>query len=241
MKSTANFQALALTTSLLFALTACAPAPSGGGGGGGAASAPGAPAAGGASAGVISPDDKPLDVMTKAMRSQLDARSFRARMEQSAANGMTNTMLVEYVSPDRYHVVREAKAGAKDPRLEYVIVGKETYAKTGDGPWTKFPVDMGGMISSFKDPKIIEELRKGGEVKFVGPDTLDGKPMLVYQYTMDKVGAVAIKSVTKTWVSVADGMPRKSESDAEYQGTKLKTVYTVSDYNTDIKIDLPAR
>lgn len=237
MNPTVKIKALALA-SLLFALTACAPAPSGGGGGGTA----GAPAeGGGARAGVISPDDKPLDVMTKAMRSQLDARSFRARVEQSASNGMTGTMLVEYVSPDRYHVVREAKAGEKDSRLEYVIVGKDTYAKTGGNPWTKLPVDMGAMISSFRDPKVIEELNKGAEVKFVGPDTLDGMPMLVYEYTLGKVGGLAVKGVTKTWVGVADGMPRKSESDAELQGTKVKTVYTISDYNADIKIDPPAQ
>jgi hypothetical protein len=84
-------------------------------------------------------------------------------------------------------------------------------------------------------------LSKGAEIKFVGPDTLGGMPMLVYQYTLDNAGGLTGKSVTKTWVSVADGLPRKSESDGEYAGTKTKTVSTVSDYNADIKIELPAK
>ncbi|MCA1635071.1 MAG: hypothetical protein LC802_15625 [Acidobacteria bacterium] len=231
-----SIQALALS-SLLFGVTACSSAPSTGGGG--TATAPGA-GGGTTSAGVVSATDKPLDVMTKAIRSQLDAKSYRAHMDVTASNG-TSTMMVEYVSPDRYHVVRDSQAGGKNSRLEYIIVGKDTFMKTDDRPWAKFPVDMGGMLASFRDPKVIEELTKGAEIKFLGPDTLDGMPMLVYQYTLDNVGGLAVKSVTKTWVAVSDGLPRKSESEGEFQGTKSKTVSKVSDYNADIKIELPTQ
>ncbi|MBA3243524.1 MAG: hypothetical protein H0T60_20055 [Acidobacteria bacterium] len=231
-----RIQTLALS-SLLFALTACSSAPSTGGGG--TASAPVAGGGAGAGAGVVSASDKPLDVMTKAIRSQLDAKSYRARMEQSASNGTNITMQVEHVSPDRDHVVMDAKTGGQNTKVEYIIVGKDTYTRMGDGPWTKSPMDMGGMLNSFRDPKVIEDLTKGAEVKFIGPDTLGGMPMLVYQYTLDNFGGVAMKSVTKTWVAVSDGMPRKSESDGEFQGTKSKTFITYSDYNADIKIELP--
>ena len=235
-----KLQTLALA-SLLLASAACGSAPSTGGNSAGTPASGGGAAGGSKSAAVISAGDKPLDVITKAMRSQFDAKSYRARMNLSASNGTTTAMLVEYVSPDRYHVVRDAGAGDQASKLEYIIVGKDTYMKTGDGPWTKFPVDMGGMISSFKDPKTIEELNKGAEIKFVGPDTLDGMPMLVYQHTLDNAGGLVGKVVTKTWVAVADGLPRKSESDGEYQGIKTKTVSTISDYNSDIKIELPAK
>lgn len=222
--------------SLLLALTACNSAPSTRDG-----SAVAPVAGGGTSAGVVSATDKPLDVMTKAMRAQLDAKSYRARMEQSASNGTNITMQVEHVSPDRDHVVVDAKTGGQNNKMEYVIVGKDTYMKMGNSPWAKSPMDMGGMLKSFRDPKVIEDLTKGAEVKFIGPDTLGGMPMLVYQYTLDNFGGVAMKSVTKTWVAVSDGLPRKSESDGEYQGTKSKTLITYSDYNADIKIELPAQ
>lgn len=245
MKSKLRIQTLVIT-SLLFAFAGCSSAPStGGGGASNAPAAGGGTAAGGGGsagrAGVISPNDKPLDVLTRAIRAQLDAKSYRAQMDISATPGGTNKMLVEYASPDRYHVVRDATAGEPNSRLEYIIIGKETHVKSGAGPWTKFPADMGSMINSLRDPKIVEELTKGADMKFVGPDTLDGEPMLVYQYTLDSVGGLPVKSVTKTWVAVADGLPRKSESDGEYQGTKTKTVARMSDYNADIKIELPAK
>lgn len=238
MSPKVKFQALALASLLLLAFAGCASSPSPAGGG----TTTGATGAGGATgAAVISASDKPLDVITNAMRAQMAAKSYRARMNLSSSNGSASTMLVEYVSPDRYRVVRDAGAGGADTKLEYLIVGKETYTRQGDGPWTKFPADMGGMISSFNDPKAIDELSKSAEIKFVGPDTLDGMPMLVYQHTLDNVGGLVGKSVTKTWVAVADGLPRKSESDGEFQGIKTKTVSTVSDYNSDIKIELPAK
>lgn len=244
MKSKLRIQTLALS-SLLFAFAGCSSAPSTGGGdaGGAPAAAGGASAGGGgaARAGVISASDKPLDVLTRAIRAQLDAKSYRAQMDISASQGPANKMLVEYASPDRYHVVRDATAGEPNSRLEYIIIGKETHVKSGDGPWTKFPADMGSMINSLRDPKVVEELTKGADMKLVGPDTLDGEPMLVYQYTLDSVGGLPVKSVTKTWVSVADGLPRKSESDGEFQGTKTKTVARMSDYNADIKIESPVK
>jgi len=224
-------------SSLLFAFAGCSSAPSTGGGSAGSPSGGG----GGTGAAAISASDKPIDVITKAMRSQIAAKSYRSRINQTSSNGTTTTMLVEYASPDRYHVVRDGQAGNTDSKLEFLIVGKETYMKSGNGAWTKYPADMGSMIATFNDPKAIEELNKGAEIKFIGPDTLDGMPMLVYQYTLDNAGGLVGKVVTKTWVAVADGMPRKSESDGEYQGIKSKTILTVSDYNSDIKIELPAK
>ena len=240
MKTKLNFRSLAFS-SLLLASAACNSAPSPGGNSAAAPGAGGGAGAKPAGAAVISAGDKPLDVITKAMRAQMDAKSYRARINQTASNNTESTMLVEYVAPDRYRVVRDAGAGGAGSELEHLIVGKDSYMRAGDGPWTKLPVDMGGMISSFKDPKTIEELNKGAEVKFIGPDTLDGAPMLVYQYALDNVGGLAGKTVTKTWVAVSDGLPRKSESDGEFQGIKSNTVFTISDYNTDIKIERPAK
>jgi hypothetical protein len=50
-----------------------------------------------------------------------------------------------------------------------------------------------------------------------------------------------MKSHAKTWVAVADGLPRKSESEGEFSGVKTKTEMTVSDYNSDIKIEPPIK
>jgi outer membrane lipoprotein-sorting protein len=225
--------------SLLLAVAACSSKPETGGGagvvspnGGGGASAGG---------GVVSASDKPLDVMTKATRAQLDAKSYRANIKNTSSNGSTNTLLVEYAAPDHYHMVTRTQAGGRDTSLEYVIVGKDTFMKMNNGAWQRFPIDMSKMISAFRDPKFIEELAKTSDVKFVGADTVDGAPMLVYEYTMNNAMGSNVKSHAKTWVAVSDGLPRKSESESEFGGVKTKTEMTMSGYNSEIKIEPPIK
>jgi acyl CoA:acetate/3-ketoacid CoA transferase alpha subunit len=232
-----KIQAVALCA-LLLAVAACSSSP-GSGGGAVVVSPNGVNAT--TSAGVVSASDKPLDVMTKATRAQLDAKSYRANIKNTSSNGSTNTLLVEYAAPDHYHMVTHSQAGGRDTSLEYVIVGKDTFMKMNGGEWKRFPVDMSKMISAFRDPKFIEELAKTADVKFVSADTVDGSPMLVYEYTMNNAMGMNIKSHAKTWVAVADGLPRKSESESEYGGVKTKTEMTMSDYNSDIKIESPIK
>jgi hypothetical protein len=226
--------------SLLLAVCACSSKPETGGAAG---VAPGGGASSGASAGagVVTSSDKPLDVMMKATRAQLDARSYRANVRNTASNGTTSAMVIEYVAPDRYHMVTHSQAGGRDNSLEYVIIGKSSFMKMNGGAWRNFPVDMSQMIGAFRDPKFIEELAKTSDVKFVGADTLDGAPMLIYEYTIDNFMGMKMKSHAKTWVAVADGLPRKSESEGEFSGVKTKTEMTVSDYNSDIKIEAPIK
>ncbi|MDQ1612449.1 MAG: LppX LprAFG lipoprotein [Pyrinomonadaceae bacterium] len=239
-----NFKIKLLTCSfcaLLAGVAACKSAGSGGGG----LTLPGVRGGGGSnsSAAVISADDKPLDVMTKAMRAQLDAKSYRAHVTTSTADGMTNKMVIEYAAPDSYRMTGEGAGGGagKGFKMEYVIVGGATYIKTPNAGWVKSPLDARAMINAFRDPKMLDELAKTADVKLVGPDTLDGAPMLVYEYTQNNPMGVKMKSTSKTWLSVADGLPRKTESEGEFNGTKTKTLVTMSDYNSDIKIESPVK
>ncbi|MDQ1592491.1 MAG: hypothetical protein QOG71_3118 [Pyrinomonadaceae bacterium] len=237
-----NFKIKLLTCSLCAVLAGVAACNSAGSGGGGV-TLPGVRGGGGSnSAAVISADDKPLDVMTKAMRAQLDAKSYRAHVTTSTADGMTNKMVIEYAAPDSYHMTGEGAGGAgKGFKVEYVIAGGATYVKTPNAGWVKSPLDARAMINAFRDPKMLDELAKTADVKLVGPDTLDGAPMLVYEYTQNNPMGVKMKSTSKTWLSVADGLPRKTESEGEFNGTKTKTLVTMSDYNSDIKIESPVK
>jgi hypothetical protein len=225
--------------SLSLAAAACSSSPSTNGGGAAATSPNGGHAT--TSEGVISANDKPLDVMMRATRGQLDAKSYRANMKNTASNGSANTLMVEYVAPDRYHMSTHSQAGGRDTSLEYIIVGKDTFMRMNGGEWRRFPVDMSKMISAFRDPKFIDEITKSADIKFVGADTLDGAPMLVYEYTLDNAAGMNIKTHAKTWVAVSDGLPRKSESEGEFSGVKTTTEMIISDYNSDIKIEPPIK
>jgi outer membrane lipoprotein-sorting protein len=48
-----------------------------------------------------------------------------------------------------------------------------------------------------------------------------------------------MKAASKTWLSEADGLPRKTETEGELDGKKTRTVVTISDYNADVKIEAP--
>jgi hypothetical protein len=135
------------------------------------------------------------------------------------------------------------RSGQKSFKKDVIIVGSKSYVKIGGGSWQLFPVDLGSTIAAFRDSKIADEIRSNAEVKFVGPETLDGAPMLVYQYTISHSKALGadLSSDTTTWVAVADGLPRKSVSDGEFAGVKSKSTTTWADYNADIKIEPPLK
>jgi outer membrane lipoprotein-sorting protein len=241
MNSLTKLSTCLLCSLLLFA-AACASRPAGDKGAGGAA-APASSGSTGGSAAAISESDKPLDVMLRAVRAQLDAKSYRAHVTSSLADGAPNKMTIEYVAPDRYRMIREGQGGGagENGKMEFVIVNGAMYMKAPNGGWVKSPIDASQMIKAFRDPRMLDELAKTADVKLVGADTLDGAPMLVYQYTQNNPMGMNLKSTSKTWLSVADGMPRKTETAGEFDGKKTTTLVTISDYNSDIKIDSPVK
>jgi outer membrane lipoprotein-sorting protein len=176
------------------------------------------------------PGADPLEDITRSMRAQMEVRSFRVRMEFSYS-GSGNTRTVEFVAPDRFHMTSD--------KNEVIIVGPATYMKTPKGTWQKIPMDVNAMIQSFRDPQIIDEVRKSTNATFVGPDTLDGSPMLVYQYTMSNAFGTNSTSTTKSWISASDGLPRRLEIDGEINAIKARAVNTYYDYNAEIKIEPP--
>ncbi len=171
-----------------------------------------------------------LDAMTASIQAQLGAKSYRARME-SSYDGKTTAQTVEYVAPDRFRIV--------GPMNETIAVGSNTYMKLPTGKWQKVPMDINQFVSAFRDPKIIDEMRKDADVKFIGDDTVDGMPMKVYQYTVKNPLGSNMTTTSKTWIAASDKLPRKMEVESEIEGKPSKTLITYSDYNSDIKIEPP--
>jgi pectate lyase len=192
--------------------------------------APGNANTGGAGNAETAGDAQALNGLTAAINAQLNARSFRARMD-STFNGQEMARTIEYVAPDHFRL-----AGDND---ETVIIGSKAWARHGNSAWQELPIDASRMIASVRDPKIIDEIRKSAEVKLVGPDTLDGKPMTVYQYTLRNMMGTTMTSHAKAWISTADNLPRRIETEAEINGQPSKATITYFDYNADIKIDPP--
>lgn len=172
----------------------------------------------------------PIDVITSSMKAQLDAKSFRVRMELSQ-DGKTSTQTFEYVSPDRFRAVGEMG--------EMIGVGPNAYMKLPTGQWIKSPGGAAQTLSSFRDPKIIDELRSSTDVQFIGTDTIDGKPMKVYQYTTKNAFGTNVTATSKAWISADSNLPRKIESEGVVHGKSSKSLITYYDYNAEIKIEPP--
>jgi len=192
----------------------------------------------------VTTSTNPRGDLTKAMSAMLSAKSYRARMDSSTSNGTKSRMIMEFVAPDRYHLTRESDLGGKGiSKQDTIIIGKDTFIKSGDTPWRKFPMNMGDLITQFRDPKVLDELSKGAEIKFIGPDLVNGAPTLVYQYSINLGQNKELKSTAKTWVGVTDSLPRKTESEGDINmlGKQIhtKTNITYSDFNSNIRIEPP--
>ena len=185
----------------------------------------------------------PRGALAESLNSMLAAKSYRARVVSSSPQGATN-IVAEFVAPDRFHLTTDLQIpGQGNTKHETIVVGKDTYVKMGNTPWRKFPVNLGDMISKFRDPKVVAELSKGADVKFIGADTLDGTPTFIYQYTFNSAENKDFKGTSKTWVGVTDNLPRKTETEGEMNlGGKpvmTKTTISYSDFGSDIKIEPP--
>ena len=170
----------------------------------------------------------PSDALAQAMRTQLAAKSYRVRIS-SYPSPVQGETVVEYVAPDRIHM--------SNPLSEMIAVGSVTYTRQGGGPWEKAPINAGEIARTFRDPKLIDQLTTNYDIKYVGQDTLDGAAMLVYEYTPKGTSPSPKGGKTKVWISADDSLPRKVETQSAANPSVTTIIY--SDYNSDIKIELP--
>lgn len=199
-----------------------------------------------ATAPIFTASNDPRADLIKSIRKNLEAKSYRMRNMITSSNGYNSRKTGEFVAPDRMHIITETDMpGSATVQREIIYIGKESYVRAGDSAWQKSEFGMGDVIAQMRDPKLIEEITQNAEVKYLGNDTLNGAPMLIYQYKMKDVLGTGINSVSKVWIGATDNQQyqRESESDSESETTgkmnHTKSTSTFYDYNTDIKIEPP--
>jgi hypothetical protein len=186
----------------------------------------GSPAAGTSSP--LTSSTLPIDALGRSIRAQLDAKSYRVRISSITPKVQGET-IVEYVAPDRIHMV--------NPISELIAVGSETYTRQAQGPWQKAPLDAREIVATFRDPKLLDQLTTNYDIAFIQSDTLDGAPVLVYEYSPKPTSSVPQSGKTKIWIGADDSLPRKVEVQTGSNNYVTTIIY--SDYNSDIKIELP--
>ena len=160
-----------------------------------------------------------------------EMQSFRAKLETTSDN-RTSVVQYEFVAPDRYRM-------ANGP-TEMIVVGEQAYIKTM-GAWQKVANGIGEQMKAIRSAELAAQVREATNVSFVQPDTFNGEPTVVYNYITTKIGAASGTSNNKTWVSLKDGLPRKSEFLSNFGGFSSKGVMTWYDYNGNVKIEPPIK
>lgn len=141
-------------------------------------------------------------------------------------------MQVDYAAPDRFHI---HYLGGTAAGMEIIIIGKQTYMKTG-GTWRKTPVGLGDAMPTLRDSFTEEGLKTLSDAKFEGDDTVDGKPALLYSYkNVTPKGNYPFTS--KIWIGKDSGLPMKITVD--YSNGTLKQMKVVYDTETPISIEPP--
>ena len=184
--------------------------------------------------------------VTKAMRASLAAKTYRSRIVTSSSSGSNRIMTAEVVAPDRMHMTMEMDMpGRGTVKNETIVIGRETFVKAGDAPWQKNPMGMGDLLAQFRDPKAIDAIAEKAEVKYLGTDSLNGAPMLVYQYTMKDLLGPGKDGVSKVWIGATDSLQHQVESESDVDPLNTgkmihsKVTATFYDYDADIKIEAP--
>ncbi|MEP7359082.1 MAG: hypothetical protein ABI847_17660, partial [Anaerolineales bacterium] len=179
------------------------------------------------------PSGDPLDIIGQAERAQLNAPQY-IRHTVGTDGDSHYEITIEYIAPDYLHEI------VGDNEFVYIKDGG-TWRRANGGDWTATSSDGSAQVFAALDPATIDELLASvdiNQVKFLGPELLDGRPTWVYQFvTHTDIGnGKVLEATSKLWVGVADGLPYRSESDNPSVLTEGATGHseTTVDYTTEI-------
>lgn len=156
----------------------------------------------------------------------LAEKTFRAKMRGTGEKEVKTDL--EFVAPDRFRI----KTG---PGLETIVIGKDVYLSM-NGSYQKLPGAMDGSIPDLRATFNKEGRKWFSDVRFVGEESVNGKPSLVYEYKNKGEGNLG-ENDSKIWVAKDDGLPLKIES--RYKRGNLRTMIIEYEYDPNIAIDVP--
>jgi len=188
---------------------------------------------------IVTISSDPNEVVVAAYKKFYTVRSYRCHQEMTMLKGLMIKGELEFVAPDRRRRVQQSENG----KVEMIIIGKDLYMGA-DGKWSKMPIDAPDYTEIYNPQEIdraMGEVKTKFQYEVVGPDTIDGTPVIEYQ---TKPGGAKTSGVTsKIWVGTKDNLIYKTEveTDSDYGGNPHKNRVTdiYYDYNADIKIEPP--
>jgi len=144
------------------------------------------------------------------------------------------TRVVEFAAADRVHMKSTSKIGVD---VEAITIGDRHYWYSG-GKWTEGSLDLASNGGADFAKKVAEMLK---DVKYVGPETVNGIDCHLYSCTIDgSMGGQNWTGTAKIWIGAADGLPHQSDSDFKVANSFGGKSHIVYEYNVNIKVDPPA-
>jgi len=155
----------------------------------------------------------------------------------ASANSQTampdGTRVVEFAAADRVHMKSTSKIGVD---VEAITIGDKHYWNSG-GKWTEGSLDLASNGGAEFAKKVAEMLK---DVKYVGPETVNGIDCHLYSCTID--GSMSGQNWTgtaKIWIGAADGLPHQSDSDFKVANSFGGKSHIVYEYGGNIKVEPP--
>ncbi len=153
--------------------------------------------------------------------------AFKVTSTTTTGKGEPINSVMKVQWPNRFHM--------KSDQSEMIILPGGTWMNM-DGNWMKMPIDMQKMIAQFTPEMMKKSIEGTKNVRFVGLDTVGGKPVKVYLYDFDsEVMGINTSGSCKIFLSVVDGYPLRIESTST---AMRKTSTTTADYQYDDSINI---
>lgn len=144
------------------------------------------------------------------------------------------TRVVEFAAADRVHMKSTSKIGVD---VEAITIGDRHYWYSG-GKWTEGSLDLASNGGADFAKKVAEMLK---DVKYVGPETVNGIDCHLYSCTIDgSMGGQTWTGTLKIWIGAADGLPHQSDSDFKVANSFGGKSHIVYEYNVDFKVEKPS-
>src|SRR5438105_7059568 len=143
------------------------------------------------------------------------------------------TRVVEFAAADRVHMKSTSKIGVD---VEAITIGDKHYWNSG-GKWTEGSLDLASNGGAEFAKKVAEMLK---DVKYVGPETINGIECHLYTCTIDgSMGGQNWTGTAKIWIGAADGLPHQSDSDFKVANSFGGKSHIVYEYGGNIKVEPP--
>ncbi len=201
----------------------------------------------------------PRDVLFGALKNMQNEKPLVADVDISgdSMSHPQGKMNIKYAAPDSFQMENDM-AGNK---MQIISVGGETYMQMG-GKWQQSPsgINMGEMITKWKDMFNENSFKSLKNVKSDGKATLNGKEMTVYTFEIDqdqampeamkkemsddtkaKLDEIKSQNNAKIWVDEAKNLPARLEMTVKTTKPKETTAKINVDYkfDEDVKIEAP--